>query len=349
MFACTNKDTILAVDYHDEELVVRVLDCATGEENLVRVSTDQAAIGKLLRKYRIQAKNAGGKVIWVMESTTGWARVKKLLGKNDVFALANVLQMPLPPKAKRRKTDKIDTARILRETMYGELPLAYQPAPWLRRVRRLVSLRERLVSQRTATRNWLNRYLAHETWCERTGLWSAKAAEFWRRVVTEAESTDKLVLQSYLRQLEQIDAELKIVESGILDVYAQWPDAHRIDEIRGIAEISAVSILARIGDIRRFASSEELISYAGLAPGVRQSASTRLDGKIGGGGTDKRLRHYVMEATIWARDIPRYRPAYDRIKKQRGNKIARITIGRMILRSIHKMLRDDVRFSKMPA
>jgi adenosylmethionine-8-amino-7-oxononanoate aminotransferase len=35
-----------------------------------------------------------------MESTTGWARVKDLLGERARFVLANVLQMPLPPKAR---------------------------------------------------------------------------------------------------------------------------------------------------------------------------------------------------------------------------------------------------------
>ena len=39
--------------------------------------------------------------------------------------LANVLQMPLPPKARRKKTDKIGTKRVLREYRIGELPLAY--------------------------------------------------------------------------------------------------------------------------------------------------------------------------------------------------------------------------------
>jgi transposase len=78
--------------------------------------------------------------------------------------LANVLQMPLPPKARRRKTDKVDTARLQREFLTGTLPLAHQPPPWWRQVRRLVGHRENLVNRRTALRNWINRYLAHETW-----------------------------------------------------------------------------------------------------------------------------------------------------------------------------------------
>ena len=71
--------------------------------------------------------------------------------------MANVLQMPLPPKARRRKTDKVDTARMQREYLAGTLPLAYQPPAAWRQLRRLVAYREGLVSRRTAVRNWIDR------------------------------------------------------------------------------------------------------------------------------------------------------------------------------------------------
>ena len=114
-------------------------------------------------------------------------------------------------------------------------------------------------------------------------------------------------------------------------------------------EISAVSILARVGPIERFDSSEELISFAGLAPGIQQSDGTKREGRIGGGGTDKHLRHYLIEATFWARRVPRYRTTYERMLDKRGPKIARVVVARMMLRSIHKMLRAKVRFNRLRA
>jgi transposase len=109
--------------------------------------------------------------------------------------------------------------------------------------------------------------------------------------------------------------------------------------------ISAVSIAARIGPIKRFAGAEALIAFAGLAPGVRQSNQTRLDGHIGGGGTDKHLRHYLIEASLWARDVPRYKASYERVAKRRGKKIGRLVVARMMLRSIYKVLRDGLAFA----
>jgi transposase len=103
-------------------------------------------------------------------------------------------------------------------------------------------------------------------------------------------------------------------------------------------------MVARIGPVARFRDAEQLIAYAGLAPGLQESDRTRREGRIGGGGTDKHLRHYLMEATVWARQIPRYRAAYERTAKRRGNQIGRLVVARLLLRSIYKVLRDGVAF-----
>jgi len=51
-----------------------------------------------------------------------------------------------------------------------------------------------------------------------------------------------------------------------------------------------------------------------------------------------------MEATVWARQIPRYRATYERTAKRRGNKIGRSVVARLLLRSIYKVLRAGVAF-----
>ena len=97
--------------------------------------------------------------------------------------------------------------------------------------------------------------------------------------------------------------------------------------------------------VERFRDAEALIAFAGLAPGVRQSDQTRRAGRIGGGGTDGHLRHYLIEATVWARELPRYRPTYERVAQRRGKKIGRLVVARLLLRSIFKVLRDGLCFS----
>src|SRR5512140_812214 len=168
------KDIILAVDYHAENTEVRWLSCCTGEERCLRIPTTCGGILRLVEKAVGEASQVGGQVIWIMESTTGWARVKELIGSRVHFVLANVLQMPLPPKAYRRKTDKIDTGRLLREFLNGSLPRSYQPGVWWREVRRLVNNRQDLVERQTAVKNWVTHFLHHETWQDRDNLWTQK-------------------------------------------------------------------------------------------------------------------------------------------------------------------------------
>jgi transposase len=337
-------DITLTVDYHDRVCVIRKLDRATGREQLLtEVLTAPWALNEVVDQARREAGRRG-RVTWIQESTTGWARVKQLVGDRADFLLANVLQMPLPPKARRRKTDKVDTARIQREHLAGTLPLAHQPpAPW-RQLRRLVAYREGLVSRQTATRNWINRYLAHETWFDRTGLWSPKGQQRLRTLLPTLPEADARLLEQRLDELARLEERLRWVLGELLAAYRNSPEAQRLDAVRGIDVVSAVSIVARIGPVQRFRTAEALIAFAGLAPGVQQSDQTRRDGGIGGGGTDRHLRHYLIEATIWARQLPRYQPTYERVKRRRGAKVGRLVVARMLLRGIYKVLKDGVAF-----
>jgi transposase len=339
-----SKDIILTVDYHDRACVVRWLDRGAGREQvLTEIPTTAASLGQVVDQAR-RDSGRRGRVVWIQESTTGWARVRELLADRVEFHLANVLQMPLPPKARRRKTDKVDTARMQREYLAGTLPLAYQPPAAWRQLRRLVAYREGLVSRRTAVRNWIDRYLAHETWFDRTGLWSPTGQRRLRATLEGLPRTDRVILAEKLDELARLEGQLEVALKELLSAYHDSPEARRLDAILGIDVVSAVSIVARIGPVERFGDAEAVIAFAGLAPGIQQSDRTRRDGRIGGGGTDRHLRHYLIEATVWARKLPRYRATYERVKKRRGSKVGRLVVARMLVRSIYKVLKDGVAF-----
>ena len=108
--------------------------------------------------------------------------------------------------------------------------------------------------------------------------------------------------------------------------------------------VSGVSIVARIGPVARFHDADALIAYAGLAPG---------DSRVGpdtAGRPDRRwwdrshLRHYLIEATDVGGRLPRYKRAYERMRKRRGQKVGRLVVARMLVRSIYKMLKEGVEF-----
>jgi transposase len=336
------QDIIVVADYHAENIDFRWFNEATGEERVGKYATTRAGILRQVEEATREVQR-DGQVVWIMESTTGWARVKDLIGARARFVLANVLQMPLPPKARRRKTDQIDTGRLLREYLHGDLPQSFQPTAWWRQVRRVVDCRQDLVERQTALKNWMGSLLQHETWEDRENLWSARGRARLQRL--EISASDRALVELKLEQLDQLAAQQTLIEKRMQAIYEGWPEAQWVDQVRGIGMVTAVSVLAHVGPIERFATAEDLISYAGLAPGVRQSDATCHHGRIGGGGTDTHLRYLVIEASMWLRDIPRYRPTYERVLKKRGKKIARIVVARLFLRSLHKMLKDRVRFN----
>jgi transposase len=334
-----SQDIMLTVDYHDANCVVRRRDLATGKESLRKVATERSTLRDVMAGAVRESWARGGRAVWIQESTTGWARMQRLASECGAeFVLANVLQMPLPPKAKRRKTDKVDTARLQREYLNGELPRAHQPAVEWRQLRRLVALRENLVRRRTALSNWLNRYVAHETWAAWKGVKSADGIAHLRALPLP--ESDRQIVNWKLEELKELARRLVEVETVMLRHYRASADAQRLDRIRGLGRVASIAIVARIGPITRFQDADQLIGFAGLAPGIRQSDATSR------GGTDKCLRHYLIEATVWAKSIPRYEEAYERTLRRRGKKIARLTVARLLLRSIHKMLSEGVEFER---
>jgi transposase len=341
-----NDCITVTVDYHDQNCRVRYRNGRTGQERLTTVPTTRADLDTQIERAAADGRAHGCRVVWIQESTSGWARVQELIAGRLEFVLANVLQMPQPPKGRRQKTDTIDTARLQREFLNGSLPRAATPPAWWRQVRRLVALRENLVRRRTALRNSISRYLAHETWVERDGLWAQTGQRRLQKLAARLPGWDGPIVACKQEEMALLEKHLEALEAEFTRLHADWPEARRLDAVKGIGIVAAVSIAARIGPIERFADAEALIAYAGLAPGVRQSDQTRRYGRIGGGGTDVQLRHYLIEASVWARQLPRYRSTYQRVAKRRGNKIGRLVVARLLLRSIFKVLRDGVAFDE---
>src|SRR5262249_58538982 len=178
----------------------------------------------------------------------------------------------------------------------------------------------------------------------RSGRWSPRGQRRLRALVEGWPRTDRVILAEKLDELARLEGQLEVALKELVSAYHDSPEARRLDAILGIDVVSAVSIVARIGPVERFGNAEALIAFAGLAPGIQQADRARRDGRIGGGGTDRHVRHHLIEATVWARKLPRYQSTYERVKKRRGSKVGRLVVARGLVRSIYKILNDDVAF-----
>lgn len=79
----------------------------------------------------------------------------------------------------------------------------------------------------------------------------------------------QLELQLLLRQLTFLDSQITVVEKKIAQTME--PIETTLTSLPGVSTILAAAIISEIGDIKRFKTSSQLVSFAGINPTVRQS------------------------------------------------------------------------------
>ena len=82
--------------------------------------------------------------------------------------------------------------------------------------------------------------------------------------------------------------------------------------LRGVSTITAVTVLAELGDLTRFDSPRELMGFVGLVPGEYSSGSRRRQGAITKTGNGH-VRRLLIESA-WAYRFPARKSAHLRRK-----------------------------------
>jgi transposase len=197
----------------------------------------------------------------------------------------------------KKKTDKADASALARFLKLGWLPEVPVPSEQVRILRQLLQARETLVSMRTKLKN-----MAHAAF-SRNGVALTRAAfasASSRRRLSgrdDLPASDLLVLGAALRQIEQLDSEIKLIEEEVVSRGKTLRGLKRLLQVHGLNVLSAISLLAEVGDIALFESSKQLVSYAGLATSTKQSSETTRHGGITKRGR-KRLRTVVIQAVL---------------------------------------------------
>jgi len=116
----------------------------------------------------------------------------------------------------------------------------------------------------------------------------------------------------------------------------------RLMQIPGIGRLAAATILAEIGtDMSRFPSAKHLASWAGVAPGNKQSGGKRLRASTTKGNTHLRA---VLAEVVWviSHTKENYLSAqYHRLARRMGEKRAIVAVSHSLLTIIYQMLRTD--------
>jgi transposase len=243
----------------------------------------------------------------------------------------------------KKKTDKADAAALARFLRLGWLPEVPVPSERVRRLRHLLQARETLVSVTTKLKN-----MAHAA-LTRNGVALSRAAfasEAGRRRVAarqDVAAADRLIIEACLRQLCALEREVAQLEVEIAGLGSGLPGVRRLLQVHGLNLLSAIALLAEVGDINLFDTSKRLVSYAGLATSVRQSNETTRRGAITKQGR-KRLRTIAIRAVLSMVNKTRtpLMEFYQRKKREKGAGKAICATARKLLTIIFVMLKKGL-------
>lgn len=124
------------------------------------------------------------------------------------------------------------------------------------------------------------------------------------------------------------------------------PDVQRLKTIPGVGDISAMTLFAELGDVKRFKSARHVAGYLGLVPRLYASSDTRRLGSITKQGPGAVRRILVQDAWMAVRVSKPFRSCYNSILKRRGKRTAIVAIARKIAEIAYHILKEQTEFDE---
>ncbi len=258
----------VALDIHKHYCVVAAVD-RDGKVVLQPARVEHADLEAWLKKNLRASDHV------VIESTTNAWHVYDLLEP-----LAEQVLVANPIKVKqiacaRVKTDIRDTLILARLLAANLVPVVWVAPLHVRQLRQLLSQRRQMVETHTQIVNRMHS-VAH-----RHHLRHPKGKRFnekntgWQKD-KKLSTTEQFQLTIEMENREYIEKQINKIGKEIAKMSHQKPWAESMTylmQLPGFGVITAMTVLAAIGDIRRFETPKKLGSYSGLTPGLEQSGT----------------------------------------------------------------------------
>jgi len=242
-----------------------------------------------------------------------------------------------------RKTDKIDAEVLAVFLALDMIPEAYRPSPRIRQYRVLVRHRRWISRRITAVKAKLRNKLAQYN-ADIAELFTRRGKTYLAELAlgrSDRFETGALLeqLQLFERQLNEVDAELaKFAETAPL---AELEARAILASIPLVGPVTIDVALSELGDWRRFRGAKAAVDFAGLAPGIRESAGRRHELSITKEGS--RLLRWALIQAAWRLAVrsPRWNRLYLRLQRNTGSKKKAIVgVARQLLCVMFSMLQS---------
>jgi transposase len=326
---------VMGLDQHRGRITAEWIDTATGEVSRARVAP---AHREPVRRFLHRFVDADLDV--ALEATTGWRFVVE-----EIRAVGGRAHLAEPAETaarrgskKRAKSDRAD-ARHLRELlMLARLPESWIPPDHLLDLRARVRLRHTLSEQRGEWQQRIQAVLYHHGLPQRRDLLTRENRAWVERAALPQTAREQVTVA--LSMIDSLDVQIAPLDRALRAYARRQPGCRALMAHYGIGELTAITILAELGDCRRFSSSRQAVRYSGLDITVHQSDQRRAPGHLSRQGPPA-LRWALFEAAqVARRPTSPDRDYYTNAAERLGANRACLAVARKLLKRSYHTLRE---------
>jgi len=319
----------LGIDLHKDESHVAVLDDDAEVVEEIRVTN--ANLDEVAEEY------AGAKA--ALEATSNYYTVYDTLDEYLDVVVADPTQTKAIGYAEV-KNDRLDAKLLAQLRRAGMIAESYVPSEELRERRALVRGRKRLVEKRTDFKNEVHALLDKHGITYDWDPFSVNGREILASEDFSLSVVGDQLMESFLSIIDELTAQIEELEEMIEETAASLEATQLLMTIPGVSFYSSLLITSEIGEIERFDRAEEVVSYAGLNPVVRESGDSRTEGGISkrGSGDLRWILVQCVQTAVHRCNDPYLERFYARLKERKNHQIAIVATARKLLVSIFHML-----------